>query len=70
MPLYREQTRYQDAEPLLLEALRGRETKLGPHHPRTLESAKQLVTLYESRPKPDEAAKWRAKLAETKATEE
>ena len=68
MPLCREQTRYQDAEPLLLEAFRGRETKLGPHHPRTLESAKQLVTLYESWPKPDEAQKWRARMAQTRVT--
>jgi hypothetical protein len=53
-----------------LDTFHGRETKFGPEHPHTIESLKQLVTLYESWPKPDEAAKWRAKLAETKATEE
>ena len=70
MPLYREQAPYQDAEPLLLEAFRGRETKLGPHPPRTLESVKQLVSLYESWNKPDEAARRRAKLMPTKAAED
>ena len=59
-----------DVASLLLEAFRGRETKLGPEHPHTSESLKQLVTLYESWPKPDEAQRWRAKLSETKATEE
>ena len=36
--------------------------KLGPEHPQTIESLKQLVTLYESWPKADEAAQWRSKL--------
>ena len=48
----------------------GRETKLGPKHPRTLDSLNQLVHLYDSWDKPDEAAKWRAKLPPTDATEE
>ena len=68
--LYLRQARYEDAEPLLLEAFHSRETKLGPAHPHTIDSLKQLVTLYESWPKPDEAAKWRLRLPKTKATEE
>ena len=35
---------------------------LGPEHPHTIESPDQLVSLYESWNKPDEAAQWRAKL--------
>ena len=58
------------AEPLLPATFHGRETKLGPDHPDTIESLKQLVTLYESWNKPDEAAKWRAKLPPKEATEE
>jgi len=60
--LHVRQARYEDAERRLLEAYNGRETKLGPEHPHTVESLKQLVALYESWPKPDEAARWRAKL--------
>jgi serine/threonine protein kinase/tetratricopeptide (TPR) repeat protein len=67
--LYIRQARDEDAERLLLDAFHGRETKLGPEHPYTIESLQQLVTLYESWHKPDEAAQWRAKLAEMKATE-
>ena len=67
---YMEHARYADAEPLLLEAFHGRETKLGPEHPHTVESLKQLVTLYESWNKPDEAARWRANLVPTKAAED
>jgi len=53
----------------LLAAFHGREAKLGPEHRDTVESLNQLVSLYESWPKPDEAAKWRAqrlKAAEDK----
>ena len=53
---------YDKAEPLLLDAFHGREAKLGSTHPHSLESLKQLVNLYESWNKPDEAAQWRAKL--------
>lgn len=45
---YISQARYEDAEPLLLDAFPGRETKLGPEHPLTIESLNQLVSLYES----------------------
>jgi serine/threonine protein kinase/tetratricopeptide (TPR) repeat protein len=61
---------YPEAEPLLLDAFNGRKKRLGLRLPRTLESTRGLACLYESWPKPDEAAKWRAKLAETKVTEE
>ena len=67
---YVEQARYEDSERLLKETLKGRKTKLGPDHPHTIESVKQLATLYESWPKPEEAEKWRANLPETKAVEE
>lgn len=56
-----EQACYEDAELLLLDAFHGREAKFGPEHPHTIESLKQLVTLYEAWGKPDEAARWRAK---------
>jgi len=54
---------------LLLEVFHGREAKLGPDHPHTLDSLRGLVNLYESWPKPDEAAKWRPKLMGIKAAE-
>lgn len=61
---------YDKAERRLLEAFHGREAKLGPDHPDTIESLEQLVNLYESWPRPDEAAQWRARLPQTEdATE-
>jgi hypothetical protein len=36
--------------------------KLGPDHPHTIDSLRELARLYESWPKPDEAATLRAKL--------
>jgi hypothetical protein len=63
--LYNRQARYEDAERLLFDAFHGREAKFGPEHPHTIDSLKQLVTLYESWPKPAEAAKWRARLPPT-----
>jgi non-specific serine/threonine protein kinase/serine/threonine-protein kinase len=68
--LYMRQARYNNAEPLLLDAFRARETKLGPEHPHTIDSLKQLVNLYEFWNRPDEAARWRAKLVPTKAAED
>ena len=68
--LYVRQARYEGAERLLLDAYHGREAKLGPKHPRTIDSLRELVRLYEAWDKPDEAAKWRAKLPQTKAMEE
>jgi len=63
-------TRYAEAEPLLLEAFRGRQTRLGPDHPHTIESLGELLNLYESWNKPDEADKWRAKLPRVEDVEE
>lgn len=66
--MYGEQARYDDTKRLLLAAFHSREARLGPQHPHTIESSKQLVTLYESWGKPDEAEKWRAKLVQTGVT--
>ena len=62
--LYKEQVRYDEAEPLLLEAIQGRRLKLGDTHPRTLESLNNLIDLYESWNKPEKAKEWRAKLTQ------
>ena len=61
---------YAAAELLPLEAFNGREAKLGPEHPRTVESLDQLVHLYESWNKPDEVEKWRAKLRDNESAEQ
>jgi len=41
---------------------------LGPEHPHTVESLNHLVRLYESWSKPEEAAKWRARLPHREST--
>lgn len=46
--LYKEQSDYTEAEPLLIEALNGRRLKLGDIHPHTLESLDNLIDLYEA----------------------
>jgi hypothetical protein len=61
---------YKKAEKLLLEALEGRHLKLGDTHPHTKESLNILIQLYEAWNKPDEAKKWRTKLAQTEAVDE
>lgn len=68
--LYKEQGNYDQAEPLLLEALEGRRIKLGDTHPHTLESWNNLITLYEAWDKPEKANQWRAKLPQTKDVHE
>ena len=60
--LYKEQARYEQAEPLLLEAANGRIEKLKLQHPKTQESIKNLIELYEACGKPEKADYWRAKL--------
>ncbi len=60
---YLGKSRYQEAESLLLEAFTGRSERLGLRLPRTVESLRGLVHLYDSWPKPDEAAKWRVRLS-------
>ncbi|MHC4539676.1 MAG: tetratricopeptide repeat protein, partial [Planctomycetota bacterium] len=45
--IYRLQNRYDSAEKLLFEAVKGRHLKLGDSHPHTLESWHNLIALYE-----------------------
>ena len=68
--LYKEKGDYDKAEPLLLEAVEGRLTKLGAPHPHTQESIKNLIELYEAWKKPGDVEKWRAKLPQTEAVRE
>ena len=68
--LYKEQKKYDKAEPLLVEAVEGRRLKLGDKHPHTLESWNNLIELYKAWGKPEEAKKWRADLPQKEAVEE
>ena len=68
--LYKEQARCEKAEPLLLEAVKGRRLKLGDKHPHTQESLNNLIDLYEACDKPGKADEWRAKLPERDSVEE
>ena len=63
--LYKEQVRYEAAEKLLLEALEGRQLKLGDQHPHTQQSLINLIDLYDAYGKPEKANRWRAKLPQT-----
>lgn len=54
----------------LLKAVIGRIEKLKLQHPRTQESIKTLIGLYEAWDKQEKAAEWRAKLSQTEAVEE
>jgi tetratricopeptide (TPR) repeat protein len=60
--LHIDQERYDDAEKLLLKAVDVSYVKLGDTHPHTLKILNNLIALYESWNKPEEAEKWRAKL--------
>jgi hypothetical protein len=64
------QARYGEAEPLLLDAFKGRTSKLGSRHPHTIESLNELMRLYESWGKPGKAEEWRAKLPLEEGTKE
>ena len=68
--VYKEQARYEEAEPLLLEAVEGRRLKLGEKHPHSLESVNNLIALYEAWNKPEKAEEWRAKLPQMEAVNE
>ena len=61
------QKKFQEAEPLLVEGYSGmkqREAKIPPAaKSRLSEALRRLVDLYTAWEKPEEAAKWRAKLA-------
>ena len=60
-PTIRTTIRHEGAEPLLLEAFRCREAKLGAEHPHTLDSLREFVSLYKSWDKPDETEQWRTR---------
>jgi hypothetical protein len=66
--LYKEQGDHTKAEPLLIEAAKGRHLKLRKTHPYTIESFNSLIELYEAWNKPEKANQWRAKLPQTEAT--
>jgi len=68
--LYKEQARYDEAEPLLVEAVKGRHLKLGDTHPDTFESLNNLIELYEAWGKPEQAEEWRVKLPQTETMDE
>jgi len=68
--LYKKQGDYDKVEPLLIETAKGRNLKFGDTHPHTIESWNNLIELYEAWNKPEEAKKWRAKLAQAEAVEE
>ena len=61
--------RFGEAEPLFLETLEISKRVLGEEHPDTLSSMNSLVVLYQRWGKPEKAAEWRAKLAESQETE-
>jgi len=63
--LYKEQSRYSEAEKLFIEAVEGRRLKLGDTHPHTLQSLNTLIELYQAWSKPEKAEQWRAKLPQT-----
>jgi hypothetical protein len=61
------QKKFDEAEPLLIEGYKGmkeREAKIpAPRKHRLAEAGERVVRLYDDWGKPEEAAKWRAKLA-------
>ena len=61
--------RYAEAEPLFIERISMLEAELGEGHPYTLRVVGRLVEFYDAWGKPDKAAEWRAKLAESQETE-
>jgi len=67
--LYDGRDDYAEAEPLLLEAVKGRRLKLGDTHPHTLESLNNLIALYKAWNKPKEAEEWQKKLPQTEDVE-
>jgi len=60
----------EEAEPLLLEAVKGRRLKFGDTHPHIIELCKNLIELYEACDEPEKAKEWRAKLLQTEAANE
>jgi non-specific serine/threonine protein kinase/serine/threonine-protein kinase len=68
--LYIEQSRYGEAEPLLLQAYQRKENLFGREHSSTINMLNQLVSLYEAWDKPEKTEEWRAKLPQTEVVEE
>ncbi|NRA97968.1 MAG: tetratricopeptide repeat protein, partial [Planctomycetes bacterium] len=60
------QKAYAKAEPMLLDAYQRYVKVLGAKHPSVVTSIRYLVDLYERWGKPEEAAKWKAKLPPVK----
>jgi serine/threonine-protein kinase len=56
------QDRFAEAEPFLLDGLARIEAGLGPDHDRTRQAVERLVALYEAWQKPEDAARYRARL--------
>jgi hypothetical protein len=50
-----------------IQRLEGCRLKLGDTHLHTIESFKNLITLYEAWSKPEKAKEWQAKLQQTEA---
>ncbi len=63
--LFEQQAKCQEAEDLLLEAIKGGRLKLGDKHSHAQQSLNSLIELYEAWGKPEEAEQWRAKLPQT-----
>jgi hypothetical protein len=57
---YRDQQRYDKAEPDMLRAVWGRRLTLGDEHEDTLKTWNNLIDLYEAWNKPEKAEQWRA----------
>ena len=55
--------RYDDAEKTLLSAHARLSGSLGETHAKTLQAVEALVKLYETWDKPEQAARWRARLS-------
>lgn len=54
-----EERNYKEAEPILLEAYRAYSNHFGSKHPETIQSAKHLVSLYETWGNPVQLAHWK-----------
>ena len=63
--LLAEQRRFAEAEPLLLASFKGMGATRGSDHPDTQEAARRLARLYEAWDRPEDAAAFRAVLAQT-----
>ena len=57
------QTRYAEAEALLIAGDNGKASALGPDRARTQRAVRSLIKLYESQGDATHAADWRAKLS-------